>query len=179
MEIHHSKHHNAYTTNLNAAVAGTDMEGKTIENILINLDMKNAAVRNNGGGFFNHNLYWAVMSPNGGGLPTGDLLAAIESAFGNFEEFKAKFSKAGITQFGSGWAWLCVHKGGKLDVCGTPNQDNTLMPGVGCGGTPILGMDVWEHAYYLHYQNRRPDYVESFFNLINWVEVSRRYALEK
>jgi Fe-Mn family superoxide dismutase len=179
MEIHHTKHHNAYTTNLNAAVAGTDMEGKTIENILINLDMKNAAVRNNGGGFFNHNLYWTVMSPNGGGLPTGDLLAAIESAFGNFEEFKAKFSKAGITQFGSGWAWLCVHKGGKLDVCGTPNQDNTLMPGVGCGGTPILGMDVWEHAYYLHYQNRRPDYVESFFNLINWVEVSRRYALEK
>ena len=179
MEIHHTKHHNAYTTNLNAAVAGTDMEGKTIENILINLDMKNAAVRNNGGGFFNHNLYWTVMSPNGGGLPTGDLLAAIESAFGNFEEFKAKFSKAGITQFGSGWAWLCVHKGGKLDVCGTPNQDNTLMPGVGCGGTPILGMDVWEHAYYLHYQNRRPDYIESFFNLINWVEVSRRYALEK
>ena len=179
MEIHHSKHHNAYTTNLNAAVAGTDMEGKTIENILINLDLKNAAVRNNGGGFFNHNLYWTVMSPNGGGLPTGDLLAAIESAFGNFEEFKAKFSKAGITQFGSGWAWLCVHKGGKLDVCGTPNQDNTLMPGVGCGGTPILGMDVWEHAYYLHYQNRRPDYIESFFNLINWVEVSRRYALEK
>jgi Fe-Mn family superoxide dismutase len=179
MEIHHTKHHNAYTTNLNAAVAGTDMEGKTIENILINLDMKNAAVRNNGGGFYNHNLYWAVMSPNGGGLPTGDLLAAIESAFGTFEEFKAKFSKAGITQFGSGWAWLCVHKGGKLDVCGTPNQDNTLMPGVGCGGTPILGMDVWEHAYYLHYQNRRPDYIESFFNLINWVEVSRRYALEK
>ena len=171
MEIHHSKHHNAYTTNLNAAVAGTDMEGKTIENILINLDMKNAAVRNNGGGFFNHNLYWTVMSPNGGGLPTGDLLAAIESAFGTFEEFKAKFSKAGITQFGSGWAWLCVHKGGKLDVCGTPNQDNTLMPGVGCGGTPILGMDVWEHAYYLHYQNRRPDYIESFLNLINWVEV--------
>jgi Fe-Mn family superoxide dismutase len=179
MEIHHSKHHNAYTTNLNAAVAGTDMEGKTIENILINLDLKNAAVRNNGGGFYNHNLYWTVMSPNGGGLPTGDLLAAIESAFGNFEEFKAKFSKAGITQFGSGWAWLCVHKGGKLDVCGTPNQDNTLMPGVGCGGTPILGMDVWEHAYYLHYQNRRPDYIESFFNLINWIEVSRRYALEK
>ena len=179
MEIHHTKHHNAYTTNLNAAVAGTDMEGKTIENILINLDMKNAAVRNNGGGFYNHNLYWTVMSPNGGGLPTGDLLAAIESAFGTFEEFKAKFSKAGTTQFGSGWAWLCVHKGGKLDVCGTPNQDNTLMPGVGCGGTPILGMDVWEHAYYLHYQNRRPDYIESFFNLINWVEVSRRYALEK
>jgi Fe-Mn family superoxide dismutase len=179
MEIHHTKHHNAYITNVNAAIAGTDLEGKTIENILINLDMKNMAVRNNGGGFYNHNLYWTVMTPNGGGLPNGDLLAAIEAAFGTFEEFKAKFSKAGVTQFGSGWAWLCVHKGGKLDVCGTPNQDNPLMPGVGCGGTPILGMDVWEHAYYLHYQNRRPDYIEAFFNLINWTEVSRRYALEK
>ncbi|WP_016990746.1 superoxide dismutase [Flavobacterium sp. ACAM 123] len=179
MEIHHSKHHNAYTTNLNAAAAGTDMEGKTIENILINLDMKNTAVRNNGGGFYNHTLFWNVMSPNGGGLPTGDLLTAIESAFGTFEEFKAKFSKAGATQFGSGWAWLCVHKGGKLDVCGTPNQDNPLMPGIGCGGTPILGMDVWEHAYYLHYQNRRPDYIEAFFNVINWTEVSRRFASEK
>lgn len=179
MEIHHSKHHNAYTTNLNAAVSGTDMEGKTIENILLNLDMKNAAVRNNGGGFYNHNLFWEVMSPNGGGLPTGELLAAIESSFGSFDEFKAKFSKAGATQFGSGWAWLCVQKDGKLDVCGTPNQDNPLMPGVGCGGTPILGMDVWEHAYYLHYQNRRPDYIEAFFNVINWTEVSRRFASEK
>ena len=179
MEIHHTKHHIAYITNVNAAIAGTDLEGKTIENILINLDMKNMVVRNNGGGFYNHNLYWTVMTPNGGGLPTGDLLAAIEAAFGTFEEFKAKFSKAGVTQFGSGWAWLCVHKGGKLDVCGTPNQDNPLMPGVGCGGTPILGMDVWEHAYYLHYQNRRPDYIEAFFNVINWTEVSRRYALEK
>ena len=179
MEIHHTKHHNAYTTNLNAAVAGTNMEGKTIENILINLDMKNMAVRNNGGGFYNHNLFWTVMTPNGGGLPTGDLLAAIEAAFGTFEEFKASFSKAGATQFGSGWAWLCVHKGGKVTVCGTPNQDNPLMPGVGCGGTPILGMDVWEHAYYLHYQNRRPDYIEAFFNVINWPEVARRFALEK
>ena len=179
MEIHHTKHHNAYITNVNAAIVGTDLEGKTIENILINLDMKNMPVRNNGGGFYNHNLYWTVMTPNGGGLPTGDLLAAIEAAFGTFEEFKAKFSKAGATQFGSGWAWLCVHKGGKLDVCGTPNQDNPLMPGVGCGGTPILGMDVWEHAYYLHYQNRRPDYIEAFFSVINWTEVSRRYALEK
>ena len=179
MGIHHTKHHNAYTTNLNAAVAGTDMEGKTIENILINLDMKNMAVRNNGGGFYNHNLFWTVMTPNGGGLPTGDLLAAIEAAFGTFEEFKASFSKAGATQFGSGWAWLCVHKGGKVTVCGTPNQDNPLMPGVGCGGTPILGMDVWEHAYYLHYQNRRPDYIEAFFNVINWTEVARRFALEK
>ena len=179
MEIHHTKHHNAYITNVNAAIAGTDMEGKTIENILINLDMKNMPVRNNGGGFYNHNLYWTVMTPNGGGLPTGDVLAAIEAAFGTFEEFKASFSKAGATQFGSGWAWLCVHKGGKVDVCGTPNQDNPLMPGVGCGGTPILGMDVWEHAYYLHYQNRRPDYIEAFFNVINWTEVARRFALEK
>ena len=179
MEIHHTKHHNAYITNVNAAIAGTDMEGKTIENILINLDMKNMPVRNNGGGFYNHNLYWTVMTPNGGGLPTGDLLAAIEAAFGTFEEFKASFSKAGATQFGSGWAWLCVHKGGKVEVCGTPNQDNPLMPGVGCGGTPILGMDVWEHAYYLHYQNRRPDYIEAFFNVINWTEVARRFALEK
>jgi superoxide dismutase, Fe-Mn family len=179
MEIHHTKHHNAYITNLNAAIAGTDMDGKTIENILINLDKKNSAVRNNGGGFYNHNLYWTVMSPNGGGLPTGDLKDAIEAAFGTFEEFKARFSKAGITQFGSGWAWLCVLKNGKLDVCGTPNQDNPLMPDVGCGGTPILGMDVWEHAYYLHYQNRRPDYIEAFFNVINWTEVARRYAIEK
>lgn len=179
MEIHHTKHHNAYITNVNAAIAGTDLENKTIEDILSNLDMKNMAVRNNGGGFYNHNLYWTVMTPNGGGLPTGELLAAIEAAFGTFEAFKAAFSKAGATQFGSGWAWLCAHKGGKLDVCGTPNQDNPLMPGVGCGGTPILGMDVWEHAYYLHYQNRRPDYIEAFFNLINWTEVARRYALEK
>jgi Fe-Mn family superoxide dismutase len=179
MEIHYTKHHNAYTTNLNAASAGTDMEGKTIENILINLDMKNMAVRNNGGGFYNHSLFWTVMSADGGGLPTGDLLVAIETAYGSFEEFKASFSKAGATQFGSGWAWLCVHQGGKVEVCGTPNQDNPLMPGVGCGGTPILGMDVWEHAYYLHYQNRRPDYIEAFFNVIDWTEVSRRYALEK
>ncbi|MGH2665475.1 superoxide dismutase [Flavobacterium sp.] len=178
MEIHYSKHHNAYTTNLNAAIAGTDMEGKTIEEILKNLDLTKAAVRNNGGGFFNHNLFWTVMSPNGGGLPTGELATAIDTAFGSFEEFKAQFSKAGATQFGSGWAWLCV-KDGKLEVCGTPNQDNTLMPGVGCGGTPILGMDVWEHAYYLNYQNRRPDYIEAFFNVINWNEVARRYAEAK
>ncbi len=179
MEIHHSKHHNAYTTNLNVAVTGTDMEGKNIENILMNLDMKNGAVRNNGGGFYNHNLFWTVMSPNGGGLPTGDLAVAIDKDFGSFTEFKALFAKAGATQFGSGWAWLCTHKGGKLGVCGTPNQDNPLMPEVGCGGTPILGMDVWEHAYYLNYQNRRPDYIEAFFNVINWTEVSRRFAQEK
>ena len=178
MEIHHSKHHNAYTTNLNAAITGTDLEGKSIEEILKNLDLTKAAVRNNGGGFFNHNLFWTVMSPNGGGLPTGELAAAIDVAFGTFTDFKAAFAKAGATQFGSGWAWLCV-KDGKLDVCGTPNQDNTLMPGVGCGGTPILGMDVWEHAYYLNYQNRRPDYIEAFFNVINWNEVARRFAEAK
>jgi Fe-Mn family superoxide dismutase len=179
MEIHHTKHHAAYTNNLNAAIVGTDLEGKTIENILINLDKTNAAVRNNGGGFYNHNLFWTVMTPDGGGEPTGELAEAIERDFVTFAEFKAKFAKAGATQFGSGWAFLCVQKGGKLDVCGTPNQDNPLMPGVGCGGTPILGMDVWEHAYYLHYQNRRPDYIEAFFNVINWSEVSRRYAIDK
>ncbi|WP_396139262.1 superoxide dismutase [Flavobacterium sp.] len=179
MEIHHSKHHNAYTTNLNAAIAGTDLEGKTIENILMNLDMKNMAVRNNGGGFYNHNLYWGVMSPNGGGKPSGDLADAIDVAFGSFDEFKAQFAKAGATRFGSGWAWLCVHKGGKVEVCSTPNQDNPLMPDTGCVGFPILGMDVWEHAYYLNYQNRRPDYIEAFFNVINWTEVARLYATEK
>lgn len=179
MEIHHSKHHNAYTTNLNAAIAGTDLEGLTIENILINLDMKNGAVKNNGGGFYNHNLFWTVMSPDGGGLPTGELADAIERDFKSFEEFKAQFAKAGATQFGSGWAWLNVSKGGKLEVTSTPNQDNPLMPGITTGSTPILGMDVWEHAYYLNYQNRRPDYIEAFFNVINWTEVARRYAIAK
>jgi len=179
MEIHHSKHHNAYTTNLNAAIAGTDLEGKTIENILMNLDMKNMAVRNNGGGFYNHNLYWRVMSPNGGGKPSGDLADAIDVAFGSFDEFKAQFAKDGATRFGSGWAWLCVNEGGKVEVCSTPNQDNPLMPDTGCSGFPIIGMDVWEHAYYLNYQNRRPDYIEAFFNVINWEEVARLYATKK
>jgi superoxide dismutase, Fe-Mn family len=179
MEIHHSKHHAAYTNNLNAAIEGTDLKGLTIENILINLDMTNKAVRNNGGGFYNHNLFWTVMSPNGGGLPTGELATAIDRDFGSFENFKTAFSKAAATQFGSGWAWLCVHEGGKLDVCGTANQDNPLMPNIGCGGTPILGLDVWEHAYYLNYQNRRPDYIEAFFSVINWTEVARRYATDK
>ncbi|MGG5507500.1 MULTISPECIES: superoxide dismutase [unclassified Myroides] len=178
MEIHHTKHHNAYTTNLNAAIAGTELEGKTIEEILANLDMANGAVRNNGGGFYNHNLFWTVMSPNGGGEPTGELADAIAKDFGSFANFKEAFAKAGATQFGSGWAWLCV-KNGKLEVCGTPNQDNPLMPGVACGGTPILGMDVWEHAYYLNYQNRRPDYISAFFSVINWAEVAKRYAAVK
>jgi Fe-Mn family superoxide dismutase len=176
MEIHHGKHHQGYTNKLNDAVKGTDLEGKTIDNILLNLDMRNTALRNNGGGFYNHSLFWEVMSPNGGGHPTGELADAIKTSFGTFENFKDTFSTAAKGQFGSGWAWLCVHEGGKLDVCGTPNQDNPLMPEVGCGGTPILGLDVWEHAYYLNYQNRRPDYVEAFFNLINWEEVSKRYA---
>ncbi len=179
MEIHHDKHHAGYTSKLNAAINGTDLEGKTIENILINLDTSNNAVRNNGGGFYNHNLFWEVMSPNGGGKPSGELADAINSAFGSFEAFKDTFSKAAATQFGSGWAWLCVHSGGKVEVCATPNQDNPLMPGIGCGGTPILGLDVWEHAYYLNYQNRRPDYVSAFFNVIDWDEVSTRYAQGK
>ena len=176
MEIHHSKHHNGYTTNLNNAIEGTDLESKPILDILKNLDMSNMAVRNNGGGFYNHDLFWKIMSPNGGGEPSGELAAAINEEFGSYEGFKEVFSKAAATRFGSGWAWLCVHKGGKVKVCSTPNQDNPIMPEVGCGGFPILGLDVWEHAYYLHYQNRRPDYISSFFNLINWEEVSRRYT---
>jgi Fe-Mn family superoxide dismutase len=172
MEIHHSKHHQAYITNLNNAIAGTDLEGKTIEDIL-KVCKDKPAVRNNGGGFWNHNLFWEVMSPNGGGEPTGNLAEAINSTFGSFETFKDEFSKAGITRFGSGWAWLCVENG-KLVVCSTANQDNPLM-GEGCSGTPILAMDVWEHAYYLKYQNRRPDYVNAFFNVVNWAEVARRF----
>ena len=179
MKIHHGKHHQGYTDKLNAAIKGTDMEGKTIENILINLDKGNKAVRNNGGGFYNHSLFWEVMSPKGGGEPSGELEGAINSAYGSFADFKEKFSEAAKTQFGSGWAWLCVHDGGKVEVCSTPNQDNPLMPGVGCGGTPILGLDVWEHAYYLNYQNKRPDYVEAFFNIIDWDEVSKRYMQNK
>ncbi|MCG8576732.1 MAG: superoxide dismutase [Flavobacteriales bacterium] len=178
MEIHHGKHHNGYTTKLNAAIDGTDLAGKSIEDILANC-ADNAAVRNNGGGYYNHCLFWEVMSPNGGGEPSGELADAINAAFGSFDEFKTAFSNAAATQFGSGWAWLCVHAGGKVEVCSTPNQDNPLMNGIGCGGTPILGLDVWEHAYYLNYQNRRPDYINAFFNVINWEEVSKRYAANK
>ena len=179
MEIHHSKHHNGYTNNLNAAIAGTDLENKSIETILENLDMSNKAVRNNGGGFYNHSLFWSVMNPKGKEALSGELKEAILEAYGSFEDFKTAFSKAAATQFGSGWAWLCVHKGGKVEICSTPNQDNPLMPGVSCGGTPILGLDVWEHAYYLNYQNRRPDYIEGFFNVINWKEVETRFAAAK
>lgn len=179
MEIHHGKHHNGYTTKLNAAIEGTDLAEKSIEDILTNLDMNNAAVRNNGGGFYNHSLFWTVMNPEDRGYLSGELKDAIEAAFGSKEAFVDAFSKAAATQFGSGWAWLCVQKGGKVEVCATANQDNPLMPGIGCGGTPILGIDVWEHAYYLNYQNRRPDYIDAFFKVINWNEVERRYAAAK
>lgn len=179
MEIHYGKHHAGYTNNLNNAIAGTELENKTIKEILSNLDMSNAAVRNNGGGYYNHSLFWSIMNPEGKGRLSGELKEAIETKFGSFEAFKTAFSKAAATQFGSGWAWLCVHKGGEVEVCSTPNQDNPLMPEVTCGATPILGLDVWEHAYYLKYQNRRPDYIEAFFNVINWNEVEKRYAEAK
>ncbi|MDZ4147831.1 MAG: superoxide dismutase [Flavobacteriaceae bacterium] len=176
MEIHHSKHHAGYTNNLNAAIEGTPLAGKSIEAILSGLDLNNKAVRNNGGGFYNHRLFWEIMGPKGGGAPTGELATAIDKKFGSFATFKETFSKAAATQFGSGWAFLCVHKGGEVDVCATPNQDNPLMPNVGCGGTPILGIDVWEHAYYLNYQNRRPDYIAAFYNVIDWKVVAEKYA---
>ena len=173
MEIHHSKHHQGYTNNLNNAIAGTEMEGKSIEEICKSLDLSDA-VRNNGGGFFNHNLFWASMSPNGGGNPAGKIADAINDNYGSYENFKVEFSKAAATRFGSGWAWLCVENG-RLNICSTANQDNPLMQGE-CGGTPVLCLDVWEHAYYLNYQNRRPDYISAFFNVIDWVEVNNRYT---
>ena len=179
MEIHHGKHHNGYTNNLNNAIAGTELEGKPILNLLSDMDMNNGALRNNGGGYFNHSLFWEVMSPDGGGEPTGELAEAINAAYGSFEAFKDAFSKAAATRFGSGWAWLCVHEGGKVEVCSSANQDNPLMPGIGCGGAPILGLDVWEHAYYLNYQNRRPDYINAFFSVINWNKVSENFAAVK
>ncbi len=179
MEIHHDKHHAGYTNNLNKAIEGTNLANKSIEDILKNLDMSNGAVRNNGGGFYNHSLFWEVMSPNGGGAPTGEVAQAIKSAFGSFDGFKEEFTKAAGTRFGSGWAWLCVNKGGKLEICSTPNQDNPLMPNSGCNGFPILGLDVWEHAYYLNYQNRRPDYIGAFFNVINWKKVEALYIAHK
>ena len=178
MEIHHGKHHAGYTNNLNAAIEGTDLAGKSIEEIIANVT-GNAAVRNNGGGFYNHSLFWNIMSPNGGGQPSGDLAAAIDTELGGFDAFKANFSKAAATRFGSGWAWLCVDANGKLCVCSTANQDNPLMDVADCKGTPILGLDVWEHAYYLNYQNKRPDYINAFFNVINWEEVAKRYAAAK
>lgn len=178
MEIHHTKHHQAYVTNLNNAIAGTDAEKMSIEDICKNISKYPMAVRNNGGGHYNHTLFWSIMAPNAGGMPTGDLAKAIETDLGGFEKFKTDFIQAGATRFGSGWAWLCV-KDGKLCVCSTPNQDNPLMDIAECKGTPILGMDVWEHAYYLHYQNRRPDYMTAFFNVINWAKVAELYATAK
>ena len=175
MEIHHGKHHNGYTSKLNACLVGSDLESKSIEEVLKGLDMNNSALRNNGGGYFNHCIFWESMSPNGGGIPSGNLLNAINSSFGSFDSFKDLFSNAAATRFGSGWAWLCVHSGGKLEICSTANQDNPLMPGIGCEGYPILGLDVWEHAYYLNYQNRRPDYINAFFNVLNWDIVSKAY----
>jgi Fe-Mn family superoxide dismutase len=174
MEIHHGKHHAGYTSKLNGAIEGTEMAGLSIEELLAN-HVDNLAIRNNGGGYYNHNLFWAIMGPNAG-MPEGDLAKAIDDSFGSFDSFKEQFSNAAATRFGSGWAWLCKHPGGKLEVCSTANQDNPLMPGVGCSGTPILGLDVWEHAYYLHYQNRRPDYIGAWWNVVNWEEVAKNYA---
>ncbi len=174
MEIHHTKHHQAYVTNLNNAIAGTDAEKLSIEDICKNISKYAPAVRNNGGGHFNHSLFWTVMGAGKGGAPTGALATAIDAAFGNFETFKTQFAAAGTTRFGSGWAWLIVGSDKKLAVCSTPNQDNPLMDIADVKGTPILGMDVWEHAYYLHYQNRRPDYIAAFWNVVNWDEVARR-----
>jgi Fe-Mn family superoxide dismutase len=178
MEIHHGKHHQAYINNLNAAVEGTPMAGKSLEDLMKN-HSDVPAVRNNGGGHYNHSMFWTLMSPNGGGQPSGDLASDIATTFGSFDAFKEAFAKAAATRFGSGWAWLCVNAAGKLEICSTANQDNPMMPSVGCAGTPILGLDVWEHAYYLKYQNRRPDYVSAFFNVINWAEVASRYAAAK
>jgi len=175
MEIHHSKHHAAYTANFNKAVEGTSLEGKSAEEIFAGISAHPAAVRNNGGGFFNHNLFWSVIGPNGGGAPTGDLLEAINSAFGSFDEFKSQFSAAAATRFGSGWAWLVKQADGSLVVSSSPNQDNPLMDISEVKGTPLLTIDVWEHAYYLNYQNRRPDYIQAFWNVVNWEELARRF----
>lgn len=174
MQIHHGKHHNAYVGKLNDAISGSELESKTIEEILANISSTSAAVRNNGGGHYNHTLFWKILSPNGGGNPSNDLASAIDKDFGSFDEFKNQFSNAAATRFGSGWAWLCVSDG-KLKVCSTPNQDNPLMDDANCPGNPILGLDVWEHAYYLKYQNLRPQYIEAFWNVVNWQEVEKLY----
>lgn len=175
MQIHHGKHHNAYVTNLNAALAGTENEGKSLIELLATISTLSPAVRNNGGGHFNHSLFWQILSPNGGGEPTGKIGEAITATFGSYDKFKEEFTKAATTRFGSGWAWLCVKPDKTICICSSPNQDNPLMDLSECPGTPILGLDVWEHAYYLHYQNRRPDYIAAFYNLINWTEVNRMY----
>jgi len=175
MEIHYTKHHNAYVTKLNDALAGSPDEGKSLEDLMKTVSSLSMAVRNNGGGHFNHSLFWTVLSPNGGGQPEGDLAKAIDDAFGSFDDFKTKFSNAAATRFGSGWAWLGVKSEGGLCVCSTPNQDNPVMDIAEDPCTPILGLDVWEHAYYLRYQNRRPDYISSFWDVVNWEEVAKRF----
>ncbi|MFP4059187.1 MAG: superoxide dismutase [Bacteroidales bacterium] len=176
MEIHHSKHHGGYTTKLNNAVEGTELEGKSIEDLLGNISKHPTAVRNNGGGFYNHNLFWEIIGPDGGGQPTGDLLDAINKSFGSFDKFKEEFNNAAATRFGSGWAWLVKNNSGNLIVGSTPNQDNPLMDISDIKGAPVLGLDVWEHAYYLKYQNKRPEYIDAFWNVINWEEVSKRFS---
>jgi Fe-Mn family superoxide dismutase len=176
MEIHHSKHHQAYVTNLNNALVGTEWEGKSLEELMKNISKISPAVRNNGGGHFNHSLFWTVIKPNGGGNPTGAIAEVIDKTFGSYDKMKEEFTKAATTRFGSGWAWLCVKADKSICICSSPNQDNPTMDISECPGTPILGLDVWEHAYYLHYQNRRPDYIAAFYNLINWDEVNKRYA---
>jgi Fe-Mn family superoxide dismutase len=179
MEIHHGKHHNAYVTNLNNAITGTDAEKLSIEEICKNISKYPVAVRNNGGGHYNHTLFWAIMAPKAGGTPTGAVADAINAAFGNFDEFKTKFAAAAAGRFGSGWAWLVADASGKLQITSTPNQDNPLMDVAEVKGTPLLGLDVWEHAYYLNYQNRRPDYIGAFWNVVNWDEVTKRLASVK
>tara|TARA_Y100001968_G_C19434326_1_gene758796 strand:- start:1627 stop:2229 length:603 start_codon:yes stop_codon:yes gene_type:complete len=174
MEIHHSKHHNGYTNNLNNALEKANISSENIEDILMNLDMNNMGLRNNAGGYYNHCLFWEILTPNDKQDLGGELEEAINSAFGSFDDFKEQFSKAAATRFGSGWAWLCI-KDGSLEICSSANQDNPMMPGIGCGGTPIMCVDVWEHAYYLNYQNRRPDYINAFFNLVNWRVVSEKF----
>ncbi len=174
MEIHHSKHHAAYTNNLNSAIAGTEYAGKSIEEILKNISKSPATLRNNGGGYYNHNLFWEILSPKGGEMPEGDLMVAINSSFGSFDKFKELFTAAALSRFGSGWAWLIVTTG-KMLVTSTPNQDNPLMDLAEVKGKPVLGIDVWEHAYYLKYQNRRAEYIDAFWNLVNWKEVNKRF----
>lgn len=175
MEIHHGKHHAAYVNNLNAAIQGTEHEGKSLEDLLKSISKLPAAVRNNGGGHWNHSMFWQVMGPGGGGEPAGDVASKIIKNFGSFEEMKKQFAQAATTRFGSGWAWLCVDESDNLFITSTPNQDNPLMDVADKKGMPVLGLDVWEHAYYLHYQNRRPDYITSWWNTVNWAEVERRY----
>ena len=179
MEIHHTKHHNGYTNKLNAAIEGTNLAEESIEDILQNLNTSNTGLRNNGGGYWNHKLFWEILNPEDRGRLSGELLDAVNTAFGSKDAMVEQFSKAAATRFGSGWAWLCVHPGGKVEICSSANQDNPMMPGIGCGGTPIMGLDVWEHAYYLNYQNRRPDYINAFFSVVNWNVVEKKYADNK